>query len=59
MEDKNPLLPAIEIGLLAVVLIHVYKTLRMFFGNQAARPIGYQKKRTPAGPAGRRSPPPR
>ena len=49
MEDKNPLLPAIEIGLLAVVLIHLYKTLRMFFGNQAARPISYQKKRYAGG----------
>jgi succinate dehydrogenase / fumarate reductase cytochrome b subunit len=49
MEDKNPLLPAIEIGLLAVVLIHLYKTLRMFFGNQAARPVGYEKKRYAGG----------
>ena len=49
MEDKNALLPLIEIGLLAVVLIHVFKTVRMFFANQQARPIGYQKKRYAGG----------
>ena len=42
MEEQNALLPLIELGLLAVVLIHVYKTVRMFFGNQQARPVGYQ-----------------
>jgi succinate dehydrogenase / fumarate reductase cytochrome b subunit len=34
MEKQNALLPLIELGLLAVVLIHVYKTVRMFLGNQ-------------------------
>ena len=44
--EGNPLLPIIELGLLAVFLIHIYKTIRMFLGNQQARPIGYvQKKR--------------
>ena len=49
MEEQNALLPLIELGLLAVVLIHVYKTVRMFFGNQQARPVGYQKKRYAGG----------
>jgi len=49
MEEQNALLPLIELGLLAVVLIHVYKTIRMFFGNQQARPVGYQKKRYAGG----------
>ena len=34
----------IEIGLLAVFLLHVYKTVRMLAANRAARPVGYQKK---------------
>ena len=45
MEVKNPLLPIIEIGLLLVFLLHVYKTVRMFLGNQQARPIRYVKKK--------------
>jgi succinate dehydrogenase / fumarate reductase cytochrome b subunit len=45
MEVKNPLLPLIEIALLLVFLIHIYKTVRMFLANQKARPVGYVKKR--------------
>jgi succinate dehydrogenase / fumarate reductase cytochrome b subunit len=45
MEYGNPLLPAIEIGLLLVFLLHVYKTVRMFLGNQTARPARYAQKR--------------
>ena len=33
--EGNPLLPVIEIGLLLIFLIHVYKTVRMFLGNRA------------------------
>ena len=39
MEWKNPLLPVIEIALLLVFLLHVYKTLRMFVDNQAAAKV--------------------
>lgn len=52
--EGNPLLPIIEIGLLAVFLIHVYKTIRMFLANQAARPVRYVMKRR-AGPPSRKS----
>ena len=45
MEKGNPLLPAIELALLAVFLVHIYKTVRMFLGNQSARPVAYAKKR--------------
>jgi succinate dehydrogenase / fumarate reductase cytochrome b subunit len=45
MEWKNPLLPAIEIALLLVFLLHVYKTVRMFLDNQAARPVRYAQKK--------------
>jgi succinate dehydrogenase / fumarate reductase cytochrome b subunit len=41
---SNPLIVPIEIALLLVFLIHVFKTVRMVFANSAARPVGYQKK---------------
>lgn len=40
----NPLIVPIEIGLLLVFLLHIYKTVTMWMRNKAARPIGYQKK---------------
>jgi len=52
--ESNPLLPIIELGLLAVFLLHVYKTVRMFLGNQEARPVKYEMKR-PAGSPSRKS----
>ena len=51
---SNPLIVPIEVGLLLVFLLHVYKTVTMWFANQRARPIGYQKKR-PAGHTSRKS----
>jgi succinate dehydrogenase / fumarate reductase cytochrome b subunit len=45
MEVRNPLLPVIEIALLLVFLIHVYKTIRNFLGNQHARPVRYVEKK--------------
>ena len=41
---SNPLIVPIEIGLLLIFLLHIYKTLRNWFANQAARPVGYAKK---------------
>lgn len=43
--EGNPLLPIVELLLLLVFLVHIYKTVRMFLGNQRARPVGYVKKR--------------
>jgi len=40
----NPLIIPIEIGLLAVFVIHVYKAIRNFSANSAARPVAYQRK---------------
>lgn len=51
MEYGNPLLPVIELGLLAIVLIHIYKTVRMFLGNQQARPAGYEMKKRAGRPS--------
>lgn len=41
---SNPLIVPIEIGLLLVFLLHIYKTVTMWMTNSAARPVGYQKK---------------
>ena len=41
---SNPLIVPIEIGLLLVFLLHVYKAVTMWIANQAARPVRYQKK---------------
>jgi len=54
MEEQNVLLPAIELGLLAIVLIHAFKAIRMFFANRQARPVNYREKRY-AGGASRKS----
>ena len=44
--ESNPVTPVIEIGLLLIFLVHVYKTVTMFLSNQQARPSRYvQKKR--------------
>jgi succinate dehydrogenase / fumarate reductase cytochrome b subunit len=52
--ESNPLIPVVEIGLLLIFLVHVYKAVTMFLSNQQSRPFGYvQKKR--AGPPSRKS----
>jgi succinate dehydrogenase / fumarate reductase, cytochrome b subunit len=45
MEYGNPLLPVIELGLLFIFLLHIYKTVTMYLQNQAARPVRYEKKK--------------
>ena len=49
--EGNPLIPVIEVGLLLVFLLHVYKTVRMTIGNRQARPIGYVRKRMAGAPS--------
>lgn len=46
---SNPLIIPIEIGLLAIFLVHIYKTVTMWFGNNAARPVAYAKKELAGG----------
>ena len=41
---SNPLLIPIELGLLAIFVVHIYKTITMYLGNQRARPVRYAKK---------------
>jgi len=49
--EGNPVIPAIEIVLLLAFLVHIYKTVRMYIGNQAARPVRYQKKKMAGSPS--------
>ncbi len=49
--EGNPLLPIIELLLLSVFLVHIYKTVRMFISNQSARPVGYVKKKSAGSPS--------
>ena len=51
---SNPLILPIELGLLAIFLLHVYKAVTNYFANQAARPAGYAMK-TLAGHTSRKS----
>ena len=41
---SNPLTGPVEIALLLVFLVHVYKTVTNWFSNQRARPVRYEKK---------------
>ena len=43
--ESNPLIPVIEIGLLLIFLVHIYKTVTMFLSNQQARPTRYAIKK--------------
>jgi succinate dehydrogenase / fumarate reductase, cytochrome b subunit len=49
--EGNPLLPIVEIGLLLLFLIHIYKTVRMFLGNQSTRPVGYVRRKLAGRPS--------
>ncbi len=48
---SNPLIPVIEIGLVLIFLLHVYKTITMFLGNRKARPIPYEQKKYAGAPS--------
>jgi succinate dehydrogenase / fumarate reductase cytochrome b subunit len=51
---SNPLVIPMEIGLLLIVLVHIYKTVKMYLQNQQARPERYAVKK-PAGHTSRKS----
>jgi succinate dehydrogenase / fumarate reductase cytochrome b subunit len=44
MEVRNPTLPILEILILVGFLIHIFKTIRMYLANAAARPVAYVQK---------------
>lgn len=48
---NNPLIYIIELGLVAIFLLHIYKTVRLYAGAKAARPVGYVKKERAGGPS--------
>jgi succinate dehydrogenase / fumarate reductase cytochrome b subunit len=41
---SNPLVVPVEIGLLAIFLLHIFKAVRATMGNRAARPVAYSRK---------------
>ncbi len=41
---SNPLVVPIELGLVAIFVIHLYKAIAMTMKNQSARPVKYAKK---------------
>jgi succinate dehydrogenase cytochrome b subunit len=41
---SNPLIIPVEIGLLLIFLLHVYKAGRMWLDNRRARPVAYERK---------------
>jgi succinate dehydrogenase / fumarate reductase cytochrome b subunit len=41
---SNPLIVPIELALLLIFLIHIYKAMTMWMANRRARPVGYAKK---------------
>jgi len=48
---SNPLVPVIEIGLVIIFLIHIFKTAKMYFANQQARPVRYIQKKYAGAPS--------
>ena len=46
---SNPLVAPVEIGLVAVVLIHLFKAIRMTMQNRVARPTPYAMKKMAGG----------
>lgn len=51
---SNPLILPIELGLLVIFIVHIYKAVTMWLANKAARPVAYLKKE-PAGHTSRKS----
>jgi len=48
---NNPLIYVIEAGLVAIFLLHIYKTVRLYAGAKTARPVGYARKEWAGGPS--------
>src|SRR5438552_11528824 len=48
---STPLVPLIEIGLVMIFALHLYKTVRMFIANQQARPVAYVQKKYAGSPS--------
>src|SRR5262245_44339001 len=48
---SNPLIPIIEIVLLLIFIIHIFKTVGMFLSNHEARPVRYVQKKGAGSPS--------
>ena len=48
---SNPLILPIEIALLLIFLLHVYKTVTMVLANRTARPVAYVRKKSAGAPS--------
>jgi succinate dehydrogenase cytochrome b subunit len=48
---NNPLVPIIELGLVLVFVIHIFKTVKMYLSNHRARPVGYAQKKYAGAPS--------
>ena len=53
--SSNPLLPVIEIGLLLVFLIHIYKTVTMYLGQPAGAARSATRRRSTPGTPSRKT----
>jgi len=42
---SNPLVIPVELGLLAIFLLHIYKAFTNYLANRRARPVGYTMKK--------------
>src|SRR6476620_6615193 len=42
---SNPLIIPVELGLLAIFLLHIYKAITNYIANAAARPVRYAQKK--------------
>ena len=51
---SNPLILVIELVLVVIFLLHIFRTVSMYLANQKARPVGYVQKRR-AGPPSRKT----
>ncbi len=49
--ESNVLLPLIELALLAVFVVHIYKAVRMVLANRRARPVRYAVKKRAGSPS--------
>jgi len=51
LERNKAVLYPLELLILAGFVTHIYKTVRMFLGNQQARPVGYELKKRAGRPS--------
>lgn len=51
---SNPLIPVIEVGLVLIFIVHIFKTVKMYLSNLHTRPVAYARKEH-AGPPSRKT----